>query len=84
MRGVSRDVHRVLSLVGGLQEPGNGTVRVIGGANRLIGQHEFAEFVAEVGTAGFNSVVGEAVRLGVCVGIERALLAASLAKNQRY
>src|SRR5882757_6049277 len=64
-------------LVRGLQEPGDGVVGVIGGANRFVGQQEFFVFVAVVGGIWFDAVGGEAVRLGVCVGVERALLAPS-------
>ena len=64
-------------LVRGLQVPCDRTVGVIGGANRFVGQQKFFVFVAEVGGVWFNAVGGETFRLGVCVGVERALLAAS-------
>src|SRR5689334_15476663 len=67
-------------LIRGLQKAGDRIVRSIGGAHCFVGQHEFAEFVAEVCAAGFNSVLFETVRLGVGVGVERALLASSWPK----
>ena len=67
-------------LVRGLQEPGDCVVRVIGGAHGLVGQQEFFDFVAVVRGVWFNAVRLETVRLGVCVGVERALLASSWPK----
>src|ERR1700722_7362333 len=64
-------------LVRGLQEPGDRAVGVIGSAHGLVGQQEFSVFVAEVGGVWFNAGGGETVWLRVCVGVERALFAAS-------
>src|ERR1700739_3047453 len=64
-------------LVRGLQEPGDRVVGDIGSAYGFVGQQEFAEFVAEVGGIWFNAASGEALRLRVCIGVERALFAAS-------
>ena len=64
-------------VVRGLQKPGDRAVRVIGCADGFVGQQEFSVFAAEVGGAWLNAVGGETVRLGICVGVERALLAAS-------
>src|ERR1700722_20437394 len=64
-------------LVRGLQEPGYRAVGVIGSAHGFVGQQEFFVFVAEVGGVWFNAVRGETFRLWVCVGVERALFAAS-------
>src|ERR1700759_557539 len=64
-------------LVRGPQEPGNQAVGVIGSAHGFVGQQEFPEFVAEVGGGWFNAADGKTLRLRVCIGVERALFAAS-------